>query len=93
MVYRQGKDATNRWELWSDIIRGPVSYARRISQPMGPSQAVGAFQVRCDGTVLFWADLDTDGVYTPYVTSVTGGSIVEALFVDGFEGGHSHAWD
>ena len=92
VIYRQGKDSANRWELWSAPIRGPEGAATRISQTMGMSQAVGAFSVRCDASVLFWADLATGGIYLPYLTSVTGGTLIPVLFADGFESGGIWSW-
>lgn len=92
VIYRQGKDSSNRWELWSAPIRGPETAARRISQTMGMSQAVGPFDVRCDASVLFWADLATGGIYLPFLTTVTGGALLQGLLEDGFESGGTGAW-
>lgn len=96
VVYRQGKDSANRWELWSAPIRSPMA-ARRISQVMGMSQAVGAFLVGCDGLVDYWADLTQSGSYSEWTVGVTGVPPPTAApaglpFVDGFEGGSTGAW-
>ena len=63
--------------------------ATRTSQTMGMSQAVGAFSVRCDASVLFWAVL-ADRRHRP-APSVTWYPI-PVLFADGFESGGTRSW-
>lgn len=91
VVYRQGKDSANRWELFSAQTRVPMS-GHRISQAMGMSQAVGDFNVRCDGTVLYQADMTQSGTYKPWMVGVNGGRLYEGIFLDGFETGSVGAW-
>lgn len=94
VVYRQGKDSANRWELYAAPLRGWQS-GRRISQPMGMSQAVGAFWLTCDGLAWYMADTSQSGYYDLWRVGVSGvpsPAAVDLIFLDGFEVGSAARW-
>lgn len=104
VVYRQGKDSSDTWQLWSARIRPavfptPPYIPRRISQAVtGLGKDVGWFRVTCDGIAHYGIDLSTAGVYEEWKVGVTGvpeaSAVVapEMIFLDGFESGSTWRW-